>query len=218
MTIEDIKKLYYEEGLSTRQIADKLGKTVWQVISFMKKYKMDRRSSAETQRLQFARTPLSYQKKEILSSEDRELWIAGLSLYWAEGVKFIGNHIVDLANSDEKIILLFLAMLRIVYHIDEKRLRVLLYSYENQNQFELITYWSKLLSIHSSQFTKPYIRKDFKLDKEDKMLHGLVHVRYNDIRLFRQIMTDIGIICSMLLGCRSGQSDLSVKQAAERPT
>lgn len=198
MTIEDVKKLYYEEGLSTRQIADKLGKTVWQVISFMKKNHLKRRSSAETQILQFFHRPLSFNKIENFSQNQRRLHEAGLVCYWAEGVK-VNNGVVDLANSDEKMIIIFLKMLREIYRVDEKRIRILIYCYGNQNTQGLIDYWSLKLFIPQSQFIKPYVRYDYNEQKVNKMPHGLVHVRYNDKRLFLKIMDEIDIIVARFL-------------------
>jgi len=37
------------------------------------------------------------------------------------------------------------------------------------------------------QFTKPYVRKDYKIEKIDKMPYGLVHIRYADKKLYLQI-------------------------------
>lgn len=197
MSIEQVKHLYYQDGLSTREIGEKLGKTVWQVISFMKKNNLKLRSSAETQKMQFYKTPLSFAKVSNLSGRKKLLHQAGLMLYWAEGSKAYPRT-VDLANSDEQMILLFLKMLREIYRVDESRIRILLYCYGNQDAQKLIHYWSQKLSIRQSQFIKPYKRQDYDLNKINKMPHGLVHVRYNDIRLFMKIREEIAIIANTL--------------------
>ena len=191
-----VEKLYFE-GYSASEIGRMTQKTAWQVIRLMRKSGIKRRSSAETQRLQFLRKPLSFKINEHPTDNEQLLKISGLLLYWAEGAK--RGEIVDLANSDEKIVLIFLKMLRTLYRVDEARLRVLLYSYSNQNQTELINYWSKLLIIPVIQFTKPYIRQDFRLEKLERMPKGMVHIRYNDQRLLKQIIKDIGIISNSIL-------------------
>lgn len=133
-----------------------------------------------------------------LSAEEKILLRAGLFLYWGEGAKS-KPYIVDFANSDVKMVRIFLATLRHIYKVQENRLRILLYCYANQNPNELVSYWSETLHIPRSQFTKPYIRRDYDVRKIHKMHHGLVHVRYNDKKLFMQIINDIDIISTTLI-------------------
>lgn len=64
--------------------------------------------------------------------------------------------------------------------MDESRLRVYLYCYSNQDVDDLISYWSSICDIPKSQFTKPYVRKDFNPNQVRKMEHGLIHIRYSD--------------------------------------
>jgi len=84
---------------------------------------------------------------------------------------------------------MFLRFLREICGITEKKLRVYLYCYENQSPKNLISFWSKETKILKTQFTKPYVRKDFRLDKIDKMPYGLVHIRYADKKLRRLILS-----------------------------
>lgn len=194
MAIDNIKKMYYEEGLSCREIAEKTDKTVWQIIFLMRKHKLKLRTSAETLSIQFLKKPLSFNKKFNLSQQEQLLHVAGLMLYWAEGNK-TGN-VVDLSNSNEKTILVFLKMLRKIYRINEKKIRILIYCYANQEIKALINYWSTKLNVPKKQFIKPYIRKDYNQLKIHKMPYGLVHVRYNDKRLFLKIKEEIDIIAT----------------------
>ena len=199
MLIVQVKRLYYREKLSAAEVGQKLGKTVWQVIKFMKKNNLPRRSQAETHHFQFEKQPLSYKKKIKLSFRETKLHLAGLMLYWGEGVKAL-PWVVDFVNSDKKMILIFLSMLRKVYQVKESKLRILLYCYANQNPKELIYFWSKLLKIPKKQFIKPYIRQDFKPEKINKMPHGVIHIRYCDKKLFSQIMREIDIIANRYSG------------------
>jgi len=189
LPIEEIRNLYYKNGLSAREIGKKLGFSVWQVIRFMKKNNLPRRNPAETQRLAFLASPSSFKTKIKLTNKEKLLKAAGLMLYWGEGAKTTDST-VDLANSDPLMIRLFLKMLREIYGINEKRLRVLLYCYANQDVKKLINYWVKVTGISQEQFTKPYIRQDFLEKKKNKMLYGLVHIRYNDKKLVAKIRKD----------------------------
>lgn len=72
--------------------------------------------------------------------------------------------------------------MREFFILDEKKFRIYLYCYSNQNPKKLINYWSKVTKVPKKQFLKPYIRHDFRVDGR-KMFYGLIHVRYNDKKL-----------------------------------
>jgi len=195
---EAVSKLYNKTGLSSSEIARKYNISVWRVISFMRRSGLKRRTPAETLRIQFYKKPLTFNKLRVLSSEQKKLLIAGLMLYWAEGSK-ASKYTVDFANSDEKMLLIFLKMLRGIYNVNEDKFRVYIYCFSNQDAGELIEFWSKKLDISKNKFTKPYIQKNINENKTDKMPFGLIHIRYSDMKLHKQIMTDIGIMGSKLL-------------------
>ena len=96
-------------------------------------------------------------------------------------------------NSDANMIVVFVKFLREIYKVDEKRFRILLYCYSDQDSIKLINFWSRLTKISKKQFTKPYIRKDFRKDGR-KMEHGMIHIRYGDKKLFLCIMEEIDLI------------------------
>jgi len=123
------------------------------------------------------------------TSRDSELKVAGAMLYWAEGYK--GNEKnpadrIDFTNSDPDMISVFITFLRTVFKLDEKKFRILLYAYSDQNIDELIVFWSLHTRIPKEQFTKPYVRKDFRVGGR-KMKYGLVHIRYYDRRLLSEL-------------------------------
>ncbi len=197
MTLDKIKDLYLNKKLSTSEIGNLLGISQWTVISFMRRNNIQRRTPAETLKIKFAKSPLSYNQKHILTVPDEKLKIAGLMLYWGEGAK-ARYGIVDFANCDKKMVYIFLEMLRRIYRVDEKRLRLYLYCYNNQDVNKLIDYWTSKLNISKSQLTKPYVKNNFDITKTNKMPYGLIHVRYNDKRLQEQILKDIDIIASRI--------------------
>ncbi len=182
-------KSLYSSGLSMREVGQRFHKSVWSINSVMKRNNIACRKRNETKRIQFLKSSLSFTPKKNLSHEEQMLIIAGIMLYWGEGAKK-NSHSVDFANSDPSMITVFLKFLRNIYQIDESRLRIYLYTYNSLSVNELITYWSDLTDIPPSQFSKPYIRTKSQL-KHDKMQHGLIHIRYADIRLFNLIMNEI---------------------------
>ena len=196
---KEIAKLYNEDGLSMGEISKKLGVSIWQIVSFMRKNNIVRRKQYETRKIQFDRSPISFTTYDKLNEKYNKLWQLGNMLYWAEGSK-ANKFAVDFANSNSVMVKIFLEMLRKVYRVREERISVYLYCYANQNPQSLIDYWSSLLKIPVSRFSKPYIRKDFRIEKINKMPFGMVHVRYYDSRLLKQIIKDIDIISKDVLG------------------
>jgi len=206
MNVDEVRRLYNDEHLGAREIGERLHKTVWQVIKFMKKNGIKRRKCNETLRYVISRQPKSFKKKTILTNEETYLYQAGLMIYWGEGVKVRGTT-VDLANSDPNMVKIFLSVLRNIYRVNEARLRVLLYCYANQNVEDLKRYWSNLLKIPLNQFIKPYVRSDYKVEKTNKMPFGVAHVRYNDTKLHWEITQDIAIMVSRLTSSWGGRVD-----------
>jgi hypothetical protein len=186
-----IEKLYYKERLSANDIAKKLGTTVWVVLGFMSRNNIPRRTFKEANRICFENKPLTFLIKKNLSAKEKELKLAGVFIYWAEGAKFKGMDgipcTVDLANSDPKMISLFLRFLREICGVDEDKLGVQLYCYADQDIEILKNFWYKRTSIASKKFIKPYVRNDFLPEKSGKMKYGLVHIRYTDKKLLYQI-------------------------------
>lgn len=185
----DKLKSLYDSGLSMREVGEYFNKSVWSINSAMKNHNILCRKRNETNHIQFLKSPLSFHPKNELNIKENLLKIAGLMLYWGEGAKK-NTHRVDFANSDPEMIVVFLKFLRDIYQVDESRFRIYLYSYQSLPTNDLITYWSRLTQIPTTQFSQPYIRSKSEL-KHDKMQHGLVHIRYSDIRLFRLIMDEI---------------------------
>jgi len=197
MHANKIRKLYVDKLLNTREIGEKLGISQWSVISLMRRRGIPRRTTQESNKILFEKTPLSFKRVKPSTQYDKNLKLAALMLYWAEGGKSDGFK-VDFANSDEKMVRIFLAALRRIYGANENRIRALIYCYKNQNIENLLNYWSRYLKLEKAQFSKTYVRNNFDEKKINKLRHGVIHIRYSDKRLFRQIMADIDIIQSKL--------------------
>ena len=182
-----VKKLYYQDKLPMKQVANELGVSLDAVVYFMRKQNLLRRTLREDSVVRFAKKLPSFTLIKKLTKRQEVLKIIGVTLYWGEGYKTEKSNGVDLANSDIFIITIFLSFLREVCGIDERRLRVLLYCHENQNQETLIHFWSKKTKIPKSQFTKPYVRKIKEYGTIRTMPYGLVHIRYADKKLLTVI-------------------------------
>lgn len=186
-------KKYYSDGFSAREIGEKLNVSIDAVYYFFRKNNIARRNMSEVRSVVYGRQESTFKIKTRLTDREKALKTAGVMLYWGEGSKWAGEKIVDFANSDVDMIKVFLNFLRIICNINEEKLRVYLYCYSNQNPELLEKYWSKITNIQTSQFTKPYIRKDYDSNKAGKMKYGLIHIRYGDKKLldiFRKWIND----------------------------
>lgn len=194
LILKEVENLYYKKGHSARQVGELFGRSTSRVYDLMRRYRLSRRTSAETNNIAYLRQKPSFVLKKNLTAKEEKLKIAGVMLYWAEGTKKTHSYkgqsrgsSIDFANSDSEMIKLFLKFLRKICGVNENRLRVYLYCYANQNINFLKKYWHEVTGIPLKQFIKPYIRKDFLPEKIGKMKYGLVHVRYSDKKLFLQI-------------------------------
>lgn len=203
--IDLVRDLYCNEKLTMKEIAQKLGVSIDAVVYCMRKNKIERRSLKEANAVSFQNKKLSFHKQIKLSPSQEQLKIIGLMLYWSEGHKSSTSAGIDFANSDADMIVMFVKFLREIYKVDEKRFRILLYCYSDQNIPALIDFWSKLTKISKKQFTKPYVRKDFRKDGR-KMKYGMIHIRYADKKLFLCIMREIDLIKLNLRRSDSGYS------------
>ena len=192
--LKKVKSLYYTKGYSAREVGEELNVSIDAVYKFMIRYDLERRTFEETNRIRFEKKSLSYCIKKNLTEKEKQLKIACIMLYWAEGSKKRHRNkgqrrgaTVDLANSDPDMIRLFLRFLREICRVDEKRLRIYLYCYANQDVNSLKKYWCKVTNVPMNQFIKPYVREDFSLEKIGVMKYGLIHVRYSDTKLFDQL-------------------------------
>ena len=193
-----VKDLYLNKKLCVREIAQKFNVSPDAVTSFFRRHNIPRRSFSDAQKILFDKKKPSFKKRKINSLALRELSAIGTMLYWAEGYK--GDETtatVDFANSDASMIKLFLLFLRKVFILDEFKFRIYLYCYSDQNIESLKSYWSKETKVPISQFSKPYIRTDFR-EGGRKMKYGMIHVRYHDKKLLLEIKNMIESYVSRL--------------------
>lgn len=95
--------------------------------------------------------------KDIMKINKRELFLAGLFLYWAEGGK-TKNSTITLTNTNPTMLKFYMKWLEQL-GIPKSKLKVNLHLYSDMNIKKGIKFWSKTLNISEKQFRKPYIKK-----------------------------------------------------------
>lgn len=92
-------------------------------------------------------------KKDFSFLIKNPLFVAGVSLYWAEGDSKIGNPF-RLSNTDPKMISLYVNFLIRVLNIPKENLRAALILYPDLFEEKCIKFWAKIIGIPKSQFYK----------------------------------------------------------------
>ena len=117
--------------------------------------------------------------KAIGSLNARDIFIAGIALYWAEGFKNRHEHRLGFCNSDPAMIIFYLKWLKKSLNVDNKDLiaRVTINkSYEEKTR-EIELYWSKKTGIPLEQFTKPFYQNTvWKKQYSDNNYYGVLRV------------------------------------------
>ena len=184
--------LYRDDGYSMSMISEKLEVSISKVRYWLDKNNINRRNRSDagylTHSNRFNRYPCNI--KEKLAKKEKELLIAGIMLYWAEGWKKNSNY-VSFSNSDASMIQIFLNFLRRICRVDDSRLRILLHFYDNQDEAELKKYWSKVTNIPLRQFNKSFVHKGKTGNYKKKSEYGTVNIRYGDKKLLNQIIRRI---------------------------
>lgn len=118
-------------------------------------------------------------------------------LYWAEGSK---GHMVVFANTDPRLCLLFITLLRKCFQLDESKFRVRLHLHDYQDQKVIKKFWSNLLSIPESKFYKIYLKERSKNKTFRRNFGGVCFIKYNSVYLQRKIMEYAYMIGEKLIG------------------
>lgn len=133
---------------------------------------------------------LEEQKRTLLPLSERELFLAGLFLYWGEGAKTRGH--VSISNTDPKILKFALYWLVEILNIPKERIRIGLHLYKDMSVSEEIKYWSRVLGISKSQFNKPYIKKSNRVGLSYKGFgHGTCNLVCCSVELSEKIAMSI---------------------------
>lgn len=135
------------------------------------------------------------QKKFLLPLKTRELFLIGLGLYWGEGTKCRRDGLA-ISNTDPSIIKFFIYWLNKSLGIPKKKMRVGLHLYRDMNINKEMKFWSKILKIPLSQFTRPYIKKTSskRINHKGGFGHGTCNLRINSVPIAEKIFMSIKAI------------------------
>lgn len=98
-------------------------------------------------------------KKDICSLKNRELFLAGVSLYWGEGSK--KSPAVRFYNSDPLAVRFMMQWFRKILKISNSRFQmyVSVNNIHNERLAEINKYWARITKVPVAQFRKPILLK-----------------------------------------------------------
>lgn len=156
----------------------------------IEKYRETRRRTREARWAKVRETA----KKDIGLLNKRELFLAGLFLYWGEGGK-TKVAATTISNTDPAVILFFIRWLKL-FKVPRDRLRVNTHLYADMNVQKELQYWSKILKLPLSSFRKPYIKKSNRagLTYMQKFTHGTCNLIYENRDVSEYILQSLDYI------------------------
>ena len=93
-------------------------------------------------------------RKEFSELKENSLFISGVNLYWAEGDNKYENGLFRLANTDPRMIALFIKFVREVLEVSPERIKVALILYPDLSEKKCKKFWQSVSSIPVEQFYK----------------------------------------------------------------
>lgn len=121
----------------------------------------------------------------------REVFIAGLFLYWAEGTKS-STSCVAFSNTDPGMIRFFMRWLSIL-KVPKEKIRIKLHIYSDMNEPDIKVYWSSKAGLPLTAFRKTYVKSS----KLAGITYGNGHgkgtctIIYSNTRLLEYILASI---------------------------
>ena len=132
----------------------------------------------------------------------KDLWLAGVMLYWAEGAKQKDHNVsqkVCFSNSDPAMIKLFLMWLEDVIKISRENIRFIIFIHKTADVNKALEFWSLLVGCQKSEI-KVYFKKH-KIQRTNRKntgnnYNGLLRIEVNkSTSLNRKISSWVNAAC-----------------------
>ncbi len=149
---------------------------------WMDKHNLRRRSGSESAYVKQNPNGDPFKIKNKLAKKDKELLLAGLMLYWAEGSRK-NKHVIQMANLDYRLILLFIKFLRRICDVKEEKICLNIQLYRKFNKEETKNYWSRILKV-SKRFIAVNIHSDTRSKPEKQWSkYGIARIEVRNVKL-----------------------------------
>ncbi|MFZ2390247.1 MAG: helix-turn-helix domain-containing protein [Minisyncoccales bacterium] len=130
------------------------------------------------------------EKSKIFPINKRELYLAGLFLYWGEGSKNQAAAKLTISNTDPAMIKFFIYWLEKSLNVSRDKVKVQLQLYSDMIISREIDFWSKTLKLDKQQFIKPHIKVNLfsKINHRGGFGHGTCNLGIGDARLSERVL------------------------------
>ncbi|MBU2109657.1 helix-turn-helix domain-containing protein [Patescibacteria group bacterium] len=135
------------------------------------------------------------EKKNTRPFSKRDLFIAGLFLYWGEGGKTKYSELC-VSNTNPAVIKFFLKWLKESLNVPKEKIKIRLHLYRDMSIKKEINFWAKELTIPKNQFRKPYIKKSNResITYKTKFHHGTCNAIVDDVNVAQKVFANLRII------------------------
>jgi hypothetical protein len=147
-----LRRLYLEEKLSAKQIADRLGIPEHKVVYWLTRHKIPKRSLSEAAYLRINLGVDPFDIKTDLNLDEEKLKAVGLILWVTEG-SLKNTETVYATNSNPELVKLFVEFLLRVCRLQKHKIRIRVIYYPNMEMSveQVRRFWSDTIKIPHSQ-------------------------------------------------------------------
>lgn len=177
-----LQECYYYKKLSMVDTAKILNVTPATVAYWMQRHEFRRRSISEGVYIKQNPNGDPFSIKLRLTDKDKELFLAGLMLYWAEGSRR-NKHTIQMANLDYRLILLFIKFLKKICGVVEEKICLNIQLYREFDKEKTRNYWSKILGV-PKRFIAVNIHSDTRSKPERQWSqYGIARIEIRNVKL-----------------------------------
>lgn len=187
-----LEQFYQKEHLSMMEISKKLHVSVNQVVWWMGRYDITRRSWSEATYVKRNPQGDPFRIKTNLSLQEAELKGIGLGIFWGEGNKTT-KYGIKVGNTDHRLINKFIEFLTKICGVDRGKLRFSLIIFNDSDPVQAINYWISRLNIKEEQIGKPtIIPPQGKGTYKNKSKYGVLTVGCFNTKLRKWLDKELG--------------------------
>lgn len=125
--------------------------------------------------------------------KNNPLFLVGISIYWGEGEKANQGR-VSVINTDPNLLKIVANFYRECLEIQEEKLRIALYIYDDIDENEAIKFWSKELNVPRKQFIKTQVLKSRSKRTRRRSKYGICNLYFSNTELSIKIREWISLL------------------------
>lgn len=135
------------------------------------------------------------EEKNILPLSKRDLFIAGLFLYWGEGGK-TSQGSLTLSNTNPGMIRFFIYWAINSCNISKDKIKIRMHLYRDMDIEEETEFWIKHIGVQREQFSKPYIKDSNKsgITYKTGFGHGTCNVYIGSAILAKKVLMGLKVL------------------------